>query len=93
MVVNCTATGFIQPLNLECLFVNTLSGNYEIFLGLAFIAIAILAGKFRMMNTGVAIMYGLFVILVSLTFNGWLMLVVLLLGFAVGSTISKFMKQ
>lgn len=88
-----SCSGFIAPLDLECLFVNTLAGSKEIFLALAFIAIAILAGKFRMLNIGVAVMYGLFIILVSLTFTGWLMLVVLILGFGAAFTISKLVKQ
>jgi hypothetical protein len=86
-------TGFIQPLDLQCLFVNTLAGSVEIFMGLAFLAIAIIAGKFRMLNITVAIMYGLFIILVTFIFNGWLMLMVLLLGFAISFSVSKLVKQ
>lgn len=88
-----TCTGFIQPLDLQCLFVNTLAGSNDIFIGIAFLAIAIVCGKFRIMNIGVALMYGLFIILVSLVFNGWLMLVVLILGLAFAFSASKLIKQ
>jgi hypothetical protein len=87
--------GFIAPLDLECLFVNTFAGSYDIFIGIAFIAIAILAGKFKIMNIGVAVLYGLFIILISVlsVFKGWLMLVILILGFAIAFTASKLIKQ
>ena len=86
-------SGFIQPLNLECLFVNTFAGSYDIFLGIAFLVIAIIAGKFRIMNIGVAVLYGLFVIIMANVFTGWMMIAILLLGFAIGFTASKLMKS
>ena len=90
-MVDCS--GFIQPLNLQCLFVNTLAGSYDIFFGIAFVAIAILAGKFRILNIGVAIIYGLFAIIMSTIFNGWLMIAILILGLALGTIVSKVLKS
>jgi len=39
---------FIQPLDLQTLLINFLSGGVPIFIGLAFIAISMVAGMFRM---------------------------------------------
>ena len=49
--------GFIQPLNLECVFVNFLAGDWIIFGILAVLFIIGLAGTFRMSNaiTGASI--------------------------------------
>lgn len=85
--------GFIQPLDLECIFVNTLAGSMDIFIGIAFLTIAILAGKFRMVSIGIALMYGLFIILMSVIFNGWLLILLLLLGIAIAFAFSKIVKQ
>lgn len=61
MAVGCE--GFINPLDLECLLVNTLSGSVIMFIALAIIAIAIIAGSFRMKTLTVTLMFGLFVVL------------------------------
>jgi hypothetical protein len=88
-----SCTGFIQPLDLECLFVNTFAGSYDIFIGIAFVVIAILAGKFKMMNITIALMFGLFVILTTLTFQGWLLILLLISGFGIAYWVSKTVKQ
>jgi len=43
-----TCSDFINPLNLECLLVNTFAGDHQIFLFLSYIVIASMAAFFRM---------------------------------------------
>lgn len=43
-------TTWIEPLNLKYWFVNVLAGSPEIFIFVSFLAIAIMAAYFRMMN-------------------------------------------
>lgn len=86
-------TGFIQPLDLECLFVNTFAGSMDIFIGVAFLVIAIIAGRFRMMNITIGLMYGLFIILTTWIFTGWLLLLLLICGFGIAYWFSKTVKQ
>jgi hypothetical protein len=90
-MVDCS--GWIQPLDLECIFVNTFSGSMDIFMGVAFLVIAILAGKFKMMNITIALMYGLFVILTTWVFTGWLLLMLLITSFGIAYWFSKTVKQ
>jgi hypothetical protein len=90
-MVDCS--GFIQPLNLECLFVNTLAGSRLIFIGIAMLAMFVLAGKFRMSNIVVALMFGLFFILITFTMEGWIMIMLLIVGFGLAYWFSKTVKQ
>lgn len=48
-------TNFVQPLNLECLFVNMFAGSWILFGLLAILAIIFMAGKFRMTGAGVLV--------------------------------------
>ena len=56
-------TGFIEPLNLECLIVNMFAGSTVIFTFLSFIFIAGMAAYFRMNNTIALSMLILFAVL------------------------------
>ena len=85
-------TGFLQPLDLECLLVNTLAGGMDIFIALAVFGIAILAGTFRMLNITVVIMFGLFAIIMSNFIGGFYLLVILLFGLVISYWISKMIK-
>ena len=89
-MVDCTA--FIQPLNLECLLVNTLSGNMIIFEFIALLFIAALAAYFRMMNSTLLIMYGVFGIIMAYYFPGIYFLTIIIGGLIVFSIISKLFK-
>ena len=53
-------SAFIQPFDLETLYVNTLSGSYIIFSILFILAIASLCAKFKMNNltTGIILLLG-----------------------------------
>lgn len=55
-----TCGTFIEPLDLECLFINTFAETVSIFIGIAFLFFASLAAYFRMPNT---IFFGLMIIL------------------------------
>ena len=56
---------FINPLDLECIFINTFAGSPIVFVGLAILAIAGLGAMFRMKNSMVLAMFGIFVVLFS----------------------------
>lgn len=56
---------FINPLDLEYIFVNTLSGNFYIFLFILMIVIGGLAAKFRMPNYIALTMFALMGIMID----------------------------
>ena len=62
MVTSCA--GWVEPLNLECILVNTLAGSMEIFVFLALIFIAMVGARFRIyfltiMIAGLVIAFGI----------------------------------
>jgi len=63
MVVDCS--GWIEPLNLQCMVVNVFAGTAELFYFIALIAIAIVCTRFRMINTTILIMYSLFAVIMA----------------------------
>lgn len=88
-----TCTDFLQPLDLQCIFVNTLAGSMNIFIALAFFGIAILAGMFKMLNMTVVIIFGLFAIVMSNFIGGFYLLVMLIFGMVIALWISKMVKS
>ena len=84
--------GFLQPLDLECIFVNTFAGSMDIFIAVAFFGIAILSGMFKMMNMSVAIMFGLFAIVMSNFIGGFYLLAILLFGMVIALWLSRMVK-
>lgn len=80
---------FIQPLDLECLFVNTFSGGIAIFIAISIIAIAIMAAKFRMGNFATMAMFGVFVVLFFPILGAELGVIYLILGLILGLVIFK----
>lgn len=91
MVVDCS--GWIEPLNLQCLFVNILSGSIEVFMFISFIFIAGLGAYFRMLNATVLIMFGLFAIFMAKYIGGIYFLAILLVGLIVSYAIGKIVKM
>ena len=85
-------SGFLQPLDLECIFVNTLAGSMDIFIAIAFFGISILAGMFKMMNISVAVMVGLFAIVMSNFIGGFYLLAILLFGIVIALWLSRMVK-
>ena len=90
-MVDCT--GYLQPLNLECLLVNTFAGTMDIFIFIALIAIAAMGASFRMINATMLIMFVLFAVLMSQWMNGIYFLVVLIAGLVVMFGIGKIIKS
>ena len=90
-MVSCT--GFIEPLNLQCILVNAFAGTMEIFIFISLIIIASSAAFFRMMNVTLLIMFALFGLVMARYFNGILFLVVLLGGLMTAVAISRIVKR
>lgn len=86
-------TGFIQPLNLQCLLVNTFSGSIEIFTAISFIVISAMAARFRMPNSIFLVMIGLFSVLMSQYMRGIYVLVMIITGLISFYSISKIVKN
>ena len=90
-MVDCT--GFIQPLNLECWLVNTFAGTMDVFIFISLIAIAGIGAFFRMLNSTMLIMFGLFAILMANFMQGYLFLAVLIAGLLTSFAVSKIVKR
>ena len=92
-----TCSDFIQPLNLECLFINTLSGGMEIFVVVAVLAIASLAGFFKMSNLVTLAMFSIFVIMLypilGSFLSGFYILLIMVIAFVVVKQIRKTIKN
>jgi len=88
---------FIQPLNLECLFINTLSGGMEMFIIVSTLAIASLAGFFRMSNFTTIAMFGLYIIMLlpilGSVLSGFYVLLIMIIAFIVIKQIAKVIKN
>ena len=91
MAVSCA--GWIEPLNLQCLLVNTFAGSIEIFTFLMIIFIAGMGAYFRMINVTILIMFGLFAILMSQFMGGVYFLAILVTGLFVAFAIGRIVKQ
>jgi len=86
-------SGFIEPLNLECIFVNILSGNIAIFSGLMFILVAGLAARFKMPKGIALMMVVLFVVLFADLFLPIYLLIILIVGVITFLGIGRMIKQ
>lgn len=81
-----------SPGDLYFWWVNVFAGSMTMFLAIAFLVIAILAGMFRMPTLIVGVMFGLFIIMLS-AYTGTLVLVVLLIaGISIGWIIARFFR-
>ena len=80
-----------EPLNLQYWLINTLSESVEIFVFLAFIAIAVLSAKFKMPNYIFMIMFVLFIVIVNhfLELGAIYILTILLVGMITFYALSK----
>ncbi len=90
-MVDCT--GFIKPLNLECLLVNTFAGTWEIFIFVGLIMIATIGAYFRMLNSTMLIMFVLFGLFMQQYMGGIYFLAVMLTGLVVMYGLGKLMKS
>lgn len=85
-------TGFIEPLNLECILVNMFSGNIAIFAAISFIMVAALAARFKMPNGIALMMMALFVILFANLFLPIYLLVILMIGIFTFTGVARLAK-
>jgi len=76
-------TGFIQPLNLECITINMFAGTMDIFLFISFIVMAVMAAKFKMRNESALLMFAMFAIIFSTYMPGLYILVIFLAGLVI----------
>jgi len=72
-------TGFIEPLALECILINVFAGTIELFMFIAFIAIAILCARFRMRNGPAMLIFAIFAMMFS-SYMPWLYILVIIVG-------------
>ena len=86
---------WIQPLDLQTILVNTLSGSNQIFTALAIISISGIAAFFHMDNIITLIMFGLFFIIMSVYApigSGFFIFGTIITGLLVFFIISKLVK-
>jgi len=82
-----------NPLGLENLLVNTVAGNYEIFVALFVIFLAAVAGKFQMPKSIFITMLALFGIMFAQLIDGLYLIVLLLIVFGVYSGVSRLVES
>ena len=83
---------FIQPLDLQTIFVNYLAGNMAIFLFLILIGIAALAAMFRMTGSVVMISTGIFAMIMGKFIPDLYFIAIILGGLAIFYGIIKMFK-
>jgi len=84
---------YIDPLNLQYIFQNTLAGNVAIFTAIFFIGMSILAGSFKMKGEIYVLLMGLSGLLLYNWLGGGFYLLVIIIGsLFVYWSISKLVK-
>jgi hypothetical protein len=84
---------FVQPLDLQTIFVNYFAGSMTIFFFIIMAVLAYLAAKFRMPNQITLIMIVLFVIFFASYYSLLYVIVIFLIGLLIYYSLSKFMKS
>ena len=85
---------WINPLDLQTLLVNTLAGNYEIFIGLSLIFFAGMAAYFRMQNEIALVLIALFfVIMTPYIGNAYLIAVIIFATLLIYFAIARIVKN
>jgi len=87
-----TCSGFIDPFNLSCIFVNAFAGSIEIFMFIALMVIAGMGAYFRMLNATLLIMFAIFGLIMAQFFSGILFLTILIGGIVTAISLSKIVK-
>ena len=82
-------TGFIQPLNLECIFINTFAETIPIFIGAFLLAISYLAGKFKMNGFAFLSMLVLFSLIFYPIYSGIFILLLVIVSLIVYYVFTK----
>ena len=83
---------YIEPLDLKSILVTNLAGSTNIFIFLAIIVIAALAGRFRMPNSIALIMFVLFSVLLAAYIPGIYFLMICIGGMVIFYGIGKIIK-
>ena len=84
---------YIDPLNLQTILVNTLSGSWGIFLFLSIIVISIFAAKFRMNNFMFFTMIALFGVFMASWIPWFYALMLILMSALIFFIIAKLVKN
>ncbi len=86
---------FVNPLDLEMIFINIFSGSWMIFIYVAMFGIAAMAAYFRMSNINFFIFLGLFGIFMAAFAQAYwfYVLTVIVGGFAIYFVISKLVNN
>ena len=87
-----TRMTYIQPLDLKNILVTNLAGSMNIFIFLALITIAALAGRFRMPNSIALSMFALFAVLLAVYIPGIYFLIICIGGMVIFYGIGKIIK-
>ncbi len=82
-------TPFIEPLNLECIFINTFSESLPIFLGVFILFISYLAARFKMNGYSFFAMLALFSLIMIRWEEGLFVLITLIGGIMIYYVLSK----
>jgi len=90
-MVDCS--GFLEPLNLECLLVNTFAGTMEIFMIIAFLFVACVGAYFRMLNATLLIMFALFAIMFGQYLPGIYFIAILIAGLIISFAVARITKK
>jgi hypothetical protein len=81
---------FIEPLSLEKIFVNVLSGSPDIFIGLALLVIFGMAGYFRMNMLVASTFVGIFLLMFSSFISSPIVILFFIIGgLLLGFTLAK----
>ncbi len=84
---------WINPLDLQLLFVNTFAGDMQIFMIIAFFAVAVIAAMFRMPNAIALTMFALFGVFMAVYSTDFYFLVILFAGLAIFYGIGSYIKK
>jgi len=84
---------YIEPLDLQTIFVNYLAGSMVIFFFLMMAVLAYLAARFRMPNQITMIMIALFIVFFATYYSLLYVIVIFLAGLLIYFSLSKFMKS
>ena len=88
------ASTYIAPLDLKYIFLNVFAGSTEIFMGLFFIGISILAGIFKMPSQIYLLMIALSAVILYLDFGaGFYPFVILIAGLITYMAVSRIVKD
>ena len=83
---------FVKPFDFYTWWVNTFAGDMQIFLAIAFLVMAGLAGYFRMATLTFGMLFALFVIILAPYVGGIYVLVIIIVGLILGWWIARMFR-